>query len=851
MTGRGRSARATVAGSRLALLATVGASAVGLLAWSTPPVHAEVFPAGCEGSTGDVKSLAAAIHSANALTGPDTIQLGSGCTYSLSAVDNYWYGPNGLPAIASDITIEGDRSTIIRAPTAPSFRLLFVGADPSRPDTDHLGGEGYVSPGAGLLTLRGLTLSGGWAKGGDSNGGGGGAGMGGAIFNQGSLTIERSTLTGNLAEGGSGEDPLAGRGGGGMGSGPAGYDAGGFGGELGPGLKAGVGGAGGFNGAGGGAGFRTGESGVAGSFAGPGAGGGPRTGLGGSNVGTNAALGGDGSGAGGYSGQEAGQGGNFGEGGLKSTIGSGGGGGGVGGGGAAGATGGAGGFGGGGGAGDQFTPGAGGFGGGGGSNVEGTMETGPPGFGGGTPEPNRGGGGAGMGGAIFNMQGTVVIASSTFAANTAVGGAGGVNDPGKGIGGAIFNLSGKLTASNSTFAGNSAAYFASQLFNLVYDGYQTRIASTALRDTIVANGLGGVDLAADETAYGLPEERGASIADVSQFNLVRTTLAMEQGLIMGSALGSPPALGPLADNGGPAQTIALLGGSPAIDAGDPGCDDLSGSPVGTDERGALRPAGGACDIGAFELAIPSASSEAADALTSTGASLHGLADNPDVAGGQGYFQYGTSSSYGSQTPAQELAALTRQAPLTAALAGLVPGTTYHFRAVVTNAAGTSFGADQTFATAAQTFATVVPEATIGKPQLSSLAETNSTFAAGRSSTPLSGRTARAVKTGTVFSFRLDQPAQLKVVVERQEHGRRVGHRCAPAHGAPAHGHGCRLWRTVLTLARTAKPAVNRLPFSGRVHGRALPPARYRARFSARDAAGSSAPQGIGFRIVRR
>jgi hypothetical protein len=52
-----------------------------------------------------------------------------------------------------------------------------------------------------------------------------------------------------------------------------------------------------------------------------------------------------------------------------------------------------------------------------------------------------------------------------------------------------------------------------------------------------------------------------------------------------------PRVGPLADNGGPTYTRALLAGSPAIDAGGTGCPE-------TDQRGAARVGG--CDIGAFE-----------------------------------------------------------------------------------------------------------------------------------------------------------------------------------------------------------------------------------------------------------
>jgi hypothetical protein len=55
-----------------------------------------------------------------------------------------------------------------------------------------------------------------------------------------------------------------------------------------------------------------------------------------------------------------------------------------------------------------------------------------------------------------------------------------------------------------------------------------------------------------------------------------------------------PALAPLGNYGGPTPTMALLPGSPAIDAGDPNAFPA------TDQRGRPRPYGPAPDIGAFE-----------------------------------------------------------------------------------------------------------------------------------------------------------------------------------------------------------------------------------------------------------
>ncbi len=59
-------------------------------------------------------------------------------------------------------------------------------------------------------------------------------------------------------------------------------------------------------------------------------------------------------------------------------------------------------------------------------------------------------------------------------------------------------------------------------------------------------------------------------------------------------------LGPLADNGGPTQTSALLACSVAIDAATDGTDWF-GNPVLTDQRGVARPQGAACDAGAYEF----------------------------------------------------------------------------------------------------------------------------------------------------------------------------------------------------------------------------------------------------------
>ena len=61
------------------------------------------------------------------------------------------------------------------------------------------------------------------------------------------------------------------------------------------------------------------------------------------------------------------------------------------------------------------------------------------------------------------------------------------------------------------------------------------------------------------------------------------------------------------------------------------------------------------------------------------------------------FEYGTSTKYGKTTP-DTAAEWSGSKAVTAAIAGLAPYTTYHFRLVATNATGTTRGSDRSFRT---------------------------------------------------------------------------------------------------------------------------------------------------------
>ena len=98
---------------------------------------------------------------------------------------------------------------------------------------------------------------------------------------------------------------------------------------------------------------------------------------------------------------------------------------------------------------------------------------------------------------------------------------------------------------------------------------------------------------------------------------------------------------------------------------------------------------------------PAVTTSAASGVTDTAATLNGTV-NPEGAGTAYQFQYGTSTSYGSAAPASPATAGSGSSPVgeSAVLSGLAAGTTYDYRLVATNAAGTTDGTNQTFTTSA-------------------------------------------------------------------------------------------------------------------------------------------------------
>ncbi len=184
----------------------------------------------------------------------------------------------------------------------------------------------------------------------------------------------------------------------------------------------------------------------------------------------------------------------------------------------------------------------------------------------------------GFGGGISN-SGTLTVINSTLSGNSAIGIIG-IFGFGSGGGGGISN-SGTLTVTNSTLSGNSAPRGGGVFLRNPGGG---QVAKVTAITSIFANPAGG----------NLVSEAGTMFISLGH-NLFSDTPGV--ALNPADLINTDPRLGPLADNGGPTFTQALLPGSPAIDAG------IAVPGVTTDQRGIPRPQGAAPDIGAFEFAV--------------------------------------------------------------------------------------------------------------------------------------------------------------------------------------------------------------------------------------------------------
>lgn len=195
----------------------------------------------------------------------------------------------------------------------------------------------------------------------------------------------------------------------------------------------------------------------------------------------------------------------------------------------------------------------------------------------------------GPGGGVRNDN-QVTILESTLSGNTTSDHGGGMDDHGSsalenvtvsgntvnggGAGGGLYNLGGtSMAVSSSTIVGNSSGGGTA-----LHNGGPTTVVNVLL--------VGNCDAPVDTTLGGNLESPG-------------DTCGLNGGSDQVDV--ADPGLGPLADNGGPTDTHALVSGSPALDTAEAApCPDF-------DQRGVDRPLDGDldgeadCDVGAFEL----------------------------------------------------------------------------------------------------------------------------------------------------------------------------------------------------------------------------------------------------------
>lgn len=175
----------------------------------------------------------------------------------------------------------------------------------------------------------------------------------------------------------------------------------------------------------------------------------------------------------------------------------------------------------------------------------------------------------GQGGGLW-LDGQVELANTTVTGNAAG------NNPGQGGGGIYITSGANVSAVNISLIGNLSGGDLHKFGNLSIGN--SIISTPGQPDCLMAldNPLItslGHNIADDDSCFGLDQP-----GDMTQ---------------------TAPMIDTFADHGGGTMTWSLLPGSPALDAGS--ATLCSSAPVsGLDQRGAVRPTGAACDIGAHE-----------------------------------------------------------------------------------------------------------------------------------------------------------------------------------------------------------------------------------------------------------
>ena len=192
-----------------------------------------------------------------------------------------------------------------------------------------------------------------------------------------------------------------------------------------------------------------------------------------------------------------------------------------------------------------------------------------------------------QGGAILASTANLTINNSTFTANTGMGGGG------------LSALHGSsLTVNQSTFTGNTATGADNDYFGGGGINFRGTV-SVSMSGTIVSANSAAV---AGQADIGFVDDGRVTTGTINSTNSLLGDIDSRITLLgSGNIRSSAPGLGVLAANGGPTRTMALLLGSPAIDAGPDPVAVFVGNQF--DQRGIGYPriVGATADIGAFEF----------------------------------------------------------------------------------------------------------------------------------------------------------------------------------------------------------------------------------------------------------
>ncbi len=231
----------------------------------------------------------------------------------------------------------------------------------------------------------------------------------------------------------------------------------------------------------------------------------------------------------------------------------------------------------------------------------------------GTPGLPGGAGGAGTGGGLGVEDTTSVsLINDTLSGNSAQGGGGGSG----GNGGNGFSVAFPSRAVGGPGGGGGAGGNGTGGGLYLLTNSNVTLTNTLIAENHVAPGTGGTGGPGGIGNTGGSAGASGSAGSVLSPDVNGSVNSSDHDLI-GDPSGSSGfstshgdiltpsviGLGPLANNGGPTQTMALLPGSPAINAGDISVQSVTGP---FDQRGSgfVRVGGGTIDIGAFEVQPP-------------------------------------------------------------------------------------------------------------------------------------------------------------------------------------------------------------------------------------------------------